>query len=99
MRKLGALLILATLLLLQENSCSPTAYDKNGICSECHLKSIYCHINKQIDTKALRAAWESSFHKSLFKETFNGSLISAACAATPGSRISNSGIPIEPHLC
>jgi hypothetical protein len=90
------LLILAALLLPLENGCSPTNYDKKGICFECHLKSIYCHINKQIDIKALRAARESSFHKSLLKETFNGSLISAACAATPGSRISNSGTLIEP---
>ncbi|OGW35132.1 MAG: hypothetical protein A2010_04660 [Nitrospirae bacterium GWD2_57_9] len=63
--------ILAGLLLLPGSGCSRTFYDRNSICSTCHLTSISCHLDKQIDIQALRAAWRNSFHNSLQEETFD----------------------------
>lgn len=64
--------ILMVLLMAQGTGCSSTAFDRNSICSDCHLKSISCHVKKIIDITALRDAWANSFHKTLLKETFTG---------------------------
>ncbi len=65
-------LILSALLFLQEIACSSLPSGKSGVCVACHSASICCHTDKKINIKALRAAWESSFHKSLLHETFQG---------------------------
>ncbi len=63
---------LAAYLILSASGCPQRHYADTNSCSVCHLRSFSCHIQRQIEIQALRAAWERSFHKSLLKDTFDG---------------------------
>jgi len=69
-------LIVAVFVLFLSLSCFGCSQqhdqDSRALCTDCHLRSMSCHLTKRMNFERIFDLWKTSFHTSLLRESFIG---------------------------